>query len=198
MPCAHWGCGSPWRLPSGFWASAHPLRGSWALLCCPLSWCQGRKPGLVLGRPADQWAFHPMPGGWPWRGGPGYPGSKGCGCALPHIWGGLAVLTTRTGWAQAELGPALGERVASCLWSRGRRGPGFGVQRPCALSCPVTLGRSPALRPHFHASRVKLTSGARAPQSRLCESTGAGGQDPASARVFPCLAASWESPALPG
>lgn len=73
-----------------------------------------------------------------------------------------------------------------------QEGPGFGVQRPCALSCPVTLGRSPALRPHFHACSVKLTSGARAPQSRLCESTGAGGRDLASARVFPGLAASWE------
>lgn len=79
-----------------------------------------------------------------------------------------------------------------------QEGPGFGVQRPCALSCPVTLGRSPALRPHFHACSVKLTSGARAPQSRLCESMGAGGRDLASARVFPGLAASWESPALPG
>lgn len=127
----------------------------------------GEEAWACAGRPADQWAFHPTPGGWPWRGGPGYPGSEGCWCALPHSWGGLAVLTTRTGWAQAELGPALGEGVASCLWSHGRRGPGFGVQRPCALSCPVTLGRSPALRPHVHTSRVKLTSGARAPQSRL-------------------------------
>lgn len=125
----------------GAWGSAHPLRGSWAPLCCPLSWHQGRKPGLVLGRLADWWAFHPVPGAWPWRGVPGYPGSKGRGCALPHGWGGLAVVTTRTGWARAELGPALGEGVSSCLWSRGRRGPGFGVQRPCALSCPVTVGR---------------------------------------------------------
>ena len=125
----------------GAWGSAHPLRGSWALLCCPLSWHQGRKPGLVLGRLADWWAFHPVPGACSWRGGPGSPRSKGRRCALPHGWGSLAVVTTHTGWARAELGPASGEGVASCLWSRGRRGPGFGVQKPCALSCPVTVGR---------------------------------------------------------
>lgn len=84
----------------------------------------------MLGRPADQWTFHSVPGGWLWHGGPGYPGSKGYGCALPHGWGGLAVLTTCTGWAQAELGPALGEGVASCLWSHGRRGLDSGSRGP--------------------------------------------------------------------
>lgn len=146
---AHWPCKFAVALASGS-GSAHPLRGSWAPLCCP-QLVPGEEAWACAGRPADQWAFHPRLEVGHGVEGP-RPGSEGCWCALPHSWGGPAVLTTRTGGHRRSLSRWRGGRP--CLWSHGRRGPDLRGPEALRPELPRDLGRPPALRPHVHTSRL--------------------------------------------
>lgn len=101
--------------------------------------------------------------------GPGYPGVRGVlVCTSSQLgWPTAVPDHPRTEVGTGGLGPAQ-ERGASCLWSHGRRALDSGSKKALRPELPRDpWARSPAAGPHVHTSRVKLTSGAQAPQSRL-------------------------------